>query len=63
MTDFSLFHFMIRLFLIEPKQEIMFDDDYEEPRYSETHRFFATAFLMLQIGLSIFLVWYFMSHS
>jgi hypothetical protein len=41
----------------------MFDEDYEEPKYSEEHRFFATAFLVLQIGLSIFLVWYFFTHS
>lgn len=41
----------------------MFEDDYDEPKYSEEHRFFATAFLLLQVGMSIFLVWYFFTHS
>jgi len=52
-----------RLFLKYQHLNNMFDDDYEEPKYSEEHAFFATAFLVLQIGVSIFLVWYFFTHS
>jgi hypothetical protein len=53
----------LSIFERQQKQETMFDDDHDEPTYSETHRFFATAFLVLQIGLSVFLVWYFFTHS
>gem|GEM_PF-4648179 len=40
----------------------MFDDNYEKQGASEERRFFATAFLVLQIGMSVFLVWYFFTH-
>ena len=41
----------------------MFEDDYKEPEFSEGHRFFAMAFLVLQIGMATFLVWYFFSYA
>ena len=41
----------------------MFEDDLKEPKYSEERRFFATSFLVLQIGMTAFLIWYFVTHS